>query len=109
MKNLLLPGLFPFVRQFQLHPDNDVSLSVLIILGTSALTVVFIACELSQRMGDAFDEIGSTIDQFDWYLFPIELKRMLPMIMAIAQRPVSMECFGSIACTRDVFKNVGID
>lgn len=31
------------------------------------------------------------------------------MIIANAQEPVELECFGSIKCSRDVFKNVGID
>lgn len=61
---------------------------------------------LGQNLADAFDEIQFTIKQLDWLLLPIELKRMLPMIIAVAHRPVTVECFGSITCTRDVFKNV---
>lgn len=62
-----------------------------------------------QRLTDEFDEIKLTIDKFKWYLLPIEIKRMLPMIKANAQEPVPLECFGSIVCIREVFKNVGID
>lgn len=79
-----------------------------IVNGIFGLTLVFICCELGQRMSDAFDKTNFTLVQLDWYLFPIEMKRMLPAIIAMIQRPVSMECFGSIICTRDVFKNVGI-
>lgn len=88
---------------------NDLPLFILITMGTFTFALVFIVCELGQRMCDAFDGIGSTIDQWDWYVFSVELKRMLPMIMANLQRPVEMECFGSITCGREVFKNVGID
>lgn len=77
--------------------------------GIIGLATVFIACEIGHRMNDAFKEINFTIDKLDWHLFPIEIKRMFPMIIAIVQQPVTLECFGSIACTRDVFKNVGID
>lgn len=76
------------------------------LAGIMGLILVFIASELGQRMGDAFEEIHSTIDQFDWYSFPVEIKRMLPMIILEAKQPVLFECFGSIACTREVFKNV---
>lgn len=69
----------------------------------------FIACELGQRMTDAFNQVNSAVGKSDWYLFPMEIKRMLPMVIAIAQQPVSMECFGSIKCARDCFKNVSID
>ena len=69
---------------------------------------MFIACEISQRVNDAFNGLNLTIHQFDWYLFPIEIQRMLPMIIVVAQQPVTLECFGSISCSREVFKNVGI-
>lgn len=76
--------------------------------GSTGLALVFIACELGQRINNAFDEIDSTIEQFDWYLFPIEVKRILPMIIVIAQQPIALECFGSIACSREIFEKVGI-
>lgn len=77
--------------------------------GIFGIALVFIACEIGQRLTDEFDEIKLTIDKFKWYLLPIEIKRMLPMIKANAQEPVPLECFGSIVCIREVFKNVGID
>lgn len=77
--------------------------------GLLGLAMVFIACELGERLNGAFEKIDVTIDKFDWYLFPIEIKRILPMIMANAQQPVSLECFGSIACNREVFRKVRRD
>lgn len=76
--------------------------------GSGGLITVSIACELGQRLDDAFIKIDFTIDQIDWYSLPIEIKRMLPMVIANAQRPVLLECFGNVACTREVFKNVRI-
>lgn len=94
--------------KFQLsHGDVMALLSIPIIDGGAGLIAVLIACELGHRMADAFDEVYFAIKQFDWYLFPIEGKRMLPMAIVIAEQPISLECFGSITCTRDVFKNVG--
>lgn len=91
-----------------MYHENVLPLLLLISNGLIAFATVFIACELGQRMTDAFDEIDSTICQFEWYLFPIEIKQILPTIIAIAREPVEVECFGSIACTREVFKNVSI-
>lgn len=76
--------------------------------GLIGLTLVFIASELGQRMNDAFERIDTTIDKLDWYLLPIKIKRMLPMVMANTQQPVTLECFGSMACTREIFRKVGI-
>lgn len=81
-------------------------LLLLILTGFFSFVLVFIVCELGQSMCNAFDEINVTINQFEWYLFSTEIQRMLPMITANAQQPVLVECFGSIACTRDAFKNV---
>lgn len=68
--------------------------------------LVFTACELCQRVSDAFEEIDDVIDQLDWYKYPSDIKRMLPMIMINAQEPTIIECFGSISCSRMVFKQV---
>lgn len=94
---------------FQLHHGNVKSVLLNATLGgIFGLALVMFACEIGQRMSDAFEEIDITMERFDWYLFPIEVKRMLPVIMENAQEPVTLECFGSIGCTRDVFKKVGI-
>lgn len=70
------------------------------------LGILFITCELSQRLGNAFTEIERIIEQFDWYLFPLNIRRLLPTIIIIAQEPVNLECFGSISCNREFFKKV---
>lgn len=106
--NLFL-NFFHIVHWFQMHHGNIIPVLLMILCGIFAFTLVFITCELSQRLGNAFDEIDFIVDQFDWYLFPIEMKRLLPLIMSISQQPVSLECFGSIMCTREVFKNVRIN
>lgn len=100
--------LLQFAR-FQLRHGNVMSVLLNATLnGFFCLALVLNDCELGQRMTDAFEEINFTLNQFEWYLFPIEIKRMLPAIIANAQKTVAVECFGSIACNRDVFKNVGI-
>lgn len=80
---------------------------ILILNGIFALATVFIACEIGHRMSEAFEEmIDFTIDQWDWYRLPREIRLVLPMIMLNAQQPITLECFGSIKCSREVFKNV---
>lgn len=72
----------------------------------NALCTALIACEIGQRLNSAFERINIAIDQLDWYLLPIELKRIFPMIVGITQQPIELDCFGSITCTRSVFKEV---
>lgn len=81
-------------------------LTVTIVYACYAFGVVGIICELGQRLSNAFDEIPDTIVDFEWYLFPPGIQRILPTILLAAQQPVYLECFGSISGTRETFKNV---
>lgn len=71
-----------------------------------AFGIVGIACELSQQMNLAFDECNDIINQFEWYLLPSKMQKMLPFFMQLAQQPVNMKCFGSVACDRESLKYV---
>lgn len=71
-----------------------------------AFGAVFIACDLGQRLNDAFAEIGELVYQCDWHVFSVEMRRMTVVILTVLQQPVSFKCFGSISCTREVFKKV---
>lgn len=71
-----------------------------------AFGTVLVFCEIGQRATNAFSEINDVIGQFDWYLFPDELKKILPIIIRFAQQPVDIKFFGSISSSRYVFKSV---
>lgn len=83
-----------------------VLLLILIIYGFYSFGVVFAVCEWGQSVTNAFEEITDEIETFDWYLFPLELQRMLPMILMVAQQSVEFECFGSISIRREYFRKV---
>lgn len=73
-----------------------------------ALNIIFICCECGERVSNAFEEINDAIDELDWYLYPIEVQKILPTIIMHAQMPVIFKCFGNIACTRAFFKTVSL-
>ena len=79
-----------------------------ILYAIHVLAIVFAACEFGQRLSDAFDEINDIINQFNWYLFPIEIRKILPNFMINTQQPVVMKCFGCISCSRKQFKKVNL-
>lgn len=68
--------------------------------------LLFASCELVGRISQEFNDICDMVDQFDWYRFPCEMQKILPIIMMSTQQPVEFECFGSIACNRETFKRV---
>lgn len=88
------------------HNDNLVVLSITLFEVFYSFIAVLIPCELSQRLNLGFDEFNDMIVQFEWYLFPGKIQRMLPIVMNFTQQPVEITCFGSITANRDAFKYV---
>ena len=74
--------------------------------GLYSFGIVFMACEFGQRMTSAFADINILIGQFNWYKFPLKIKKMLPVILMSAQEPVVLEVFGNIACSRETYQKV---
>lgn len=70
--------------------------------------LLFIACEIAQSGCDAVNSFDLDIGQIDWYLYPIQMQKILPAVMNMAQKPVEFIWFGSMAADRDTFKKVFI-
>lgn len=81
-------------------------MTIALVYAGYAFGLVFVVCELCQRASYFFIEINSSIDILDWYLFPINVQKIMPTLLIMAQQPVEIECFGSIVCDRDTFKRV---
>lgn len=92
---------------FQTHHNSSPAiLLVLIVEVFYQFGSVFVTCELGERLTNMFDEFDNDIGQYKWYLFPIGMQQVLPIIIENVQRPVYFECFGSISCLRESFKKV---
>lgn len=76
------------------------------LYGFWAINMVFFSCELGQRLSIAYESIDDKIAQLNWYLLPMKIQRMLPIMMINTQQPLKVICFGSLLCTRDTFKTV---
>lgn len=70
--------------------------------------LLFTACEIAQNGCDALNSFDMEISQIDWYLYTIEMKKMLPMIINMAKKPVKFKWFGNSAADRETFKKVFI-
>lgn len=68
--------------------------------------VVFVSCEMGERLINEYEDIEFVICQLDWYLLPLEIQQMLTTIIINAQHPVTIECFGSTNVNRESFMQV---
>lgn len=68
--------------------------------------LIFAYCESGEKLSIRFDEINDIIYQCDWHSFPIEVQKILPIIMEASQKQVRLNGFGNIPFLRETFKGV---
>lgn len=77
-----------------------------VALMNSAFVLVFIFCELGERLTHRFNRIDNEVLCLSWYMYPLKVKKILPMIVAGTQEPFILTGFGNVPCTRAAFKSV---
>lgn len=77
-----------------------------VFCGFWAVALVFIVCEFGQQFTNAFDKFNIALGQLHWYLLPVDIQRMLSIVIINAQQPIFISCFGNITCGRETFKKV---
>lgn len=92
-----------------MNHEVDFVMLVTISYTCYAFGLVFTVCELGERASGAFVEIYGKIEEFKWYLLPNRIQQMMPIILILAQQPVSYECFASILCNRTSFEGVSLN
>lgn len=68
--------------------------------------LVWIFCNLCEKLTTAFEEVCGAFDLLDWYFYPPKMTKILPVMIMNAQRRVVVECFGKISCSLETFKAV---
>ena len=71
-----------------------------------AFTLIFFYCELGKMVTNEFNLFNEELCQCKWYLFSLDMQRMMLIFMSDAQQPMLLRGYGNIECTRDSFKNV---
>lgn len=58
---------------------NNSSVTLLTLLYETFWTLffIFVTCEFGGAVSNAFDETNYVIAQYEWYLFPIDIRKML--------------------------------
>lgn len=90
------------------HQMSLLTLSAPIIDTFTAIAAMFACCEIGQRTSNMFEEICDEFGKFNWYRFPNEINRLLPVILLEVQEPVEFEVFGSITASRVLLRKVNL-
>lgn len=77
-----------------------------IFFGFWSLALTFFTCEVGHQFTHALSKVNKEFGKLDWYLFPVQIQRLLPTVTNYIQQPVVIECFGVIDGSRDQFKKV---
>lgn len=105
--NLFILNLFLIFHKFQSQNINNYVVLVSVVFNLIwTLALVFVPCEIGERVRSEFMKLNFTIGQFNWYFFSYEIQKTLPIIIINAQADVLIQWFGSISCVREVFKKV---
>lgn len=82
------------------------------VIGRSMSTLVitliwlYLLCNAGEEVTNRFLEISDSIYECPWNNLPHKLRKYIPRIIAVAQRPVYMQGMGNIRCTRETYKTV---
>lgn len=68
--------------------------------------LISLYCEFGENVSVHFNDVHRCICDSDWYLFPYEIQKMLPIILIATQKSVEISGFGNISFTRETFKLV---
>lgn len=75
-----------------------------------SIVLIFIVCMLGEMVTDGFVEINDVICQLDWYLYPMEIQRIMPNVLCATQQLVIVKGLSSLgAYTREAFQKVCFD
>lgn len=98
---------YMFSIQNQEQNANDIPLMIILLLELFwSFALILFVCELDERASIAFSEIDHMVGQFNSYHFSHDMKKMLPIVIAMVSTPFGISAFGSVKCSRETFRKV---
>lgn len=67
---------------------------------------IFLFCEFGERISIETEEAYNELLRCNWFIFPMIVRKILPIIIIGNEKPLGIEGFGNIKCTREAFKKV---
>lgn len=72
------------------------------------LVYIGFMCFFGDEVTNGFEVINDSVYQCSWNEFPLELQKLLPTMMIIAQNLVYVHGYMNTKCTREVLQKVNI-
>ena len=88
------------------HVSNPMELINTFVIVFWSFASIFFFCAFGEMVTHQFNVFDDELCQCDWYLFPIEMKRMMIIFMVNTQQPAIIQGFANTVCTREAFKKV---
>lgn len=85
---------------------NNIEAIKLIIGLLWSTASMFLVCELSERLTIRCESFEDDFCRWHWYLFPIEMQKLLSIAIANSQQTMTIKGYANIPCTRFTFKSV---
>lgn len=85
---------------------STVDMVRLLVFLTYVLIYIGFLCFFGDVLTRRFEEVNDSICKCAWNEFPPEVQKMLPFFVMGAQKPIYIQGFMNVQCTREAFKNV---
>lgn len=77
-----------------------------VLLVFVSLFPFFVFCHFGGNLTYQFENVGDNLYQLEWYEYPMEVQKRLPIIIASTQKSIYMRGYGDTRSTYSVFKKV---
>lgn len=71
-----------------------------------AFAQICLFCECGERLSDQYNDIDIKLFQSNWYTFPKDIQKLIPILLNGTKRPAVLRGIGNIILKRKAFKNV---
>lgn len=101
--------IYNYLKPFQAKETIDSA--ILVPLGTQmfwALVLSAIFCEVGERMSMVWTELDDEIKKINWYFLSTKMGKTVIITISFSQREVTLDGFGNISGSREIFKKVSL-
>lgn len=106
-QNLELPLLCNFLQVIE-------SGQIVAVLNTITNTVgptlsIFIICHCGDELTQRFRHISNDFFQVSWYMLPLDMQKNWPFMIALGQKEIGLQGFGSFHYNYELYMKVGLE